>query len=327
MAAERLVRLLRKGPEAWATWRQADENRYYNSVKTKRDGTFYFPDHEIDLTSADLRCLKLRGVDLSLTNLRNVDFRGATLDDIDFSHSDLRGARFAAAKLDSPKFIETDLAGADFTRASVENAEFADADLTGARFKSANIEVSRFGGSILKGVDFTGAYIGAVEFSPRDFSDAILKAELDSCVFLDTDLSQVKGLAYARHGGPSTIGIDTFYRSKGRVPKRFLLNAGVPVSFVQHTRSLLKGIAGYYSCFISHSSKDKRFCDLLVSRLRRRGIPLWYFPENAKWGRGVWKEIDPVIHMCDKLILVCSMNSLRSGPVLREIERALQREQ
>jgi hypothetical protein len=42
-------------------------------------------------------------------------------------------------------------------------------------------------------------------------------------------------------------------------------------------------------------------------------------------GRKVWGQIDRSIRIYDKLVVVCSENSLQSGPVLREIERALQR--
>lgn len=51
-----------------------------------------------------------------------------------------------------------------------------------------------------------------------------------------------------------------------------------------------------------------------------------YFPENATWGKSVWSEIDPGIKIYGKLVVICSENSLQSGPVLRKIERALNRE-
>ena len=37
-------------------------------------------------------------------------------------------------------------------------------------------------------------------------------------------------------------------------------------------------------------------------------------------------EIDRAVRLYDKLIVVCSEDSLKSNPVIREIERALQRE-
>jgi hypothetical protein len=80
------------------------------------------------------------------------------------------------------------------------------------------------------------------------------------------------------------------------------------------------------SVFIGHSSKDKTFCDRLYTDLKARGIDAWYFPEDAKWGAPVWSEIDKNIKVYDRLIVVCSEHSLQSGPVLREIERALVRE-
>jgi hypothetical protein len=50
------------------------------------------------------------------------------------------------------------------------------------------------------------------------------------------------------------------------------------------------------------------------------------FDENAKWGEPVWGEIDTAIRHYDKLVVICSQHSLESPPVIREIERALQKE-
>ena len=82
----------------------------------------------------------------------------------------------------------------------------------------------------------------------------------------------------------------------------------------------------FYSCFISHSSKDTRFCDRLNADLQAKGVRTWYFPEDARWGETVWGQIDRGIKIYDKLIVVCSQTSLKSGPVQREIARALNRE-
>lgn len=82
----------------------------------------------------------------------------------------------------------------------------------------------------------------------------------------------------------------------------------------------------FESCFLSHSTKDKKFCDRLYRDLKANGVVCWYFPETAAWGQSVWGEIDRGIQVYDRLLVVCSENSLSSGPVLREMERALQRE-
>jgi hypothetical protein len=136
----------------------------------------------------------------------------------------------------------------------------------------------------------------------------------------------VKGLESVIHEAPSTIGIDTLYRSKGNIPEIFLRGCGIPETFITYARSLITQPIQFYSCFISHSSKDRKFCERLYLDLQARNVRVWYFPEDAKWGESLWGEIDRTIKTYDKLVVVCSRNSLTSVPVLREIERALDRE-
>jgi len=139
-------------------------------------------------------------------------------------------------------------------------------------------------------------------------------------------LRNVNGLETVEHEAPSTIGIDTIFRSNGQIPRTFLVEAGVPEDFIEHIPSLLRTPIEFYSCFISHSTKDKQFCDRLVQDLKAVHIRTWYFHENARWGESMWGEIDRAISHFDKVIVVCSRSSLTSKPVLREIERALVRE-
>jgi uncharacterized protein YjbI with pentapeptide repeats len=144
--------------------------------------------------------------------------------------------------------------------------------------------------------------------------------------FVDIDLSEVKGLATVRHIVPSTIGIDTIYKSKGNIPEVFLRGCGVPEDMIAYARSLRGKTIDFYSCFISHSAQDKKFCERLYADLQAKGVRIWYFPEDAKWGATVWGEIDRSIKIYDKLVVVLSEHSLQSKPVLREIQRSLDRE-
>jgi hypothetical protein len=80
------------------------------------------------------------------------------------------------------------------------------------------------------------------------------------------------------------------------------------------------------SCFLSHCVADKTFCEKLNLDLIASGIKSWYFPEDAIYGKKMWGEIDGKIVTSNKVVVICSKNSLVSEPVLREIERALQRE-
>ena len=60
--------------------------------------------------------------------------------------------------------------------------------------------------------------------------------------------------------------------------------------------------------------------------MQAKNVRCWKFDENAKWGEPVWGEIDTAIRHYDKLVVICSRHSLESPPVIREIERALQKE-
>jgi hypothetical protein len=102
----------------------------------------------------------------------------------------------------------------------------------------------------------------------------------------------------------------------------------VPEDVIEHLLPLIRtgSAIRWHSCFISYSTKDEEFARCLHADLQSKGLRCWLFLEDAKWGETVWGEIDRGIKLYDKLVLVCSENSLQSPAVLREIERALQRE-
>ncbi len=76
----------------------------------------------------------------------------------------------------------------------------------------------------------------------------------------------------------------------------------------------------------SVSTKDEESAQRLYADLQARNVRCWKFDENAKWGEPVWGEIDTAIRHYDKLVVICSQHSLETPPVIREIERALQKE-
>jgi hypothetical protein len=245
-----------------------------------------------DLSRADLSGADLGWANLSRADLRRANLSGAHLNGADLIGADLREANLSKADLSEACLIEANLIGADLSKA----------DLSGADLRLANL-----GWANLSGAYLSGALIGWI-------------------VFASVDLRGVNGLDKVHHIGPSTIGIDTIYLSQGEIPEVFLRGAGVPDDFIKYMRSLTGKALQFYSCFISYSDKDRDFVERLYADLQSNGVRTWYFPEDAKWGESVWGEIDRAIKIYDKIVVVCSRNSLQSGPVLREIERALQRE-
>ena len=70
--------------------------------------------------------------------------------------------------------------------------------------------------------------------------------------------------------------------------------------------------SSYYSVFISHSSADSRFAIFLAEKLGETGIHCWIDEHHLKPGDKITHAIDEAIRTWDKLILVCSQNSLTS---------------
>jgi hypothetical protein len=142
-----------------------------------------------------------------------------------------------------------------------------------------------------------------------------------------SDLSDVKGLETVRHIGPSTIGIDTIYRSNGKIPLAFLRGAGVPENFIEYMPSLVApGAIQFYSCFISYSTKDQEFADRLYADLQNKGVRCWFAPHDIHGGEHVIEQIDVAIRVHERVLLILSTDSMKSKWVETEIVKARKRE-
>ena len=164
---------------------------------------------------------------------------------------------------------------------------------------------------------------------PLSASGATL--EHSECVlttFAAVDLSEVRGLDSIKHQGPSTVGIDTLFLSKGKIPEAFLRGCGVPETLIAYLPSIIGAMQPiqFYSCFISYSSRDQSFAERLYADLQGKGVRCWYAPEDLKIGEKIRVGIDESIRVHDKLLLVLSKNSVASDWVEKEVETAMEKE-
>jgi len=235
----------------------------------------------------------------------------------DFSNANFNGWNLAGANLSLSNLTLTDFCGANLTNADLRNVNMTSSQLRGADFTWANLAEANLSRANLTGAIFKGTVLTNVDFAHAIFWLTELYG---------VDLSTAKGLETVDQMMSCHVDIATIYASKGLIPESFLRAAHIPETMIAFARFLFGRPTEFFSCFISHSAKDKRFCERLYADLQANNVAVWYFPEDAKWGESVWGEIDRSIKIYDKLIVVCSENSLQSGPVNREIERALNRE-
>jgi TIR domain/Pentapeptide repeats (8 copies) len=189
-----------------------------------------------------------------------------------------------------------------------------------------------FRGADLHGAHLTGAYLAGADLRWVDLTGVdptgadLTKAFIGWTRFADVDLSTARGLETVQHWGPSTIGIDTLYRSKGNIPEVFLRGAGVPDEMIAYMKSLVGRPFEFYSCFISYSSKDQEFAERLYADLQNKGVRCWFAPEDLKIGEKFRTSIDEAIRLRDKLLLVLSTHSMTSEWVETEVETAFEEE-
>jgi uncharacterized protein YjbI with pentapeptide repeats len=281
--------ILKQGVEVWNAWR------------------LKFPDIVPDLSYAHLNGRSLNHANFRKTNLANAVISGASLVDANF--------------------IRANLSNTDLRTARLYAANFFEANLTEANLTQANLGKASFDQSILNRANLTLAHLFRTEFFRVKLDEADLNlAVLVFTNFSDIDLSVVKGLDNVRHIGPSTIGIDTLYRSRGRISDIFLHGCGVPENLIIYSHSLIGQPIQFYSCFVSYSSKNQMFADRLYADLRNKDVRCWLASEDLKIGEKIRIGIDESIRIHDKLLLILSRYSVASSWVEQEVETALDRE-
>jgi hypothetical protein len=232
--------------------------------------------------------------DLTKRNLGSINLSGAYLRGVVFTGTDFTLADLSMADLQEADLCETNLTAADFRGTNLNKA-----DLSGS-----NLYASDFGFSDLVGTKFDGTSFGLTHI-------------------VSVDLSKTIGLENIDHVSPSSIGIDTLYKSQGKIPEVFLRGCGVPDQMIEYAKSLTATPTDYYSCFISYSNKDEDFAHRLHADLQANNFRCWYAPHDLKIGDKIRPVIDESIRVHDKLLLILSEHSVQSDWVEHEAEHAL----
>jgi uncharacterized protein YjbI with pentapeptide repeats len=290
------------------------------------------------LARADLAFDELNGVDLTNSNLRLADLQGASLQSAHLSRSNLTRAVLTRANLSRcvltrsnlswstlgwAELVGADLSYSDLSSANLEGANLANADLTGANLTSASLNGANLRGSILsstclKQADLTGADLRGATFNRADFESAsFYEAILGISAFINCDLSIAIALEFARHTGPSTIALDTIAKSGGRIPRKFLVDAGVAAPLLD-VQDHLNGINRAFPSVLMIGSKgDEELSARLRNSLQAQQIHCWSIEADDEAGLQSGEIILDHTDRFDRLVLLCTAASLESPQTRR----------
>ena len=297
---------LKEGVAAWNYWR------------------FENPDLRPDLSSSDLCGSHIPVTDFSHVNFSNSELRNAEMQGAILDRANLSFANFHRAHLRGVQLVASVASQMKLTAANVGYADLSDADFRGADLLGADLEGAILARTDLSGAHFFGTNLTGAKLDETNFEGA----RVGHVIFANLDLRKAKGLETLKHLGPSTIGIDTIYRSAGEIPEVFLRGAGVPEPFIANMKSLVAAMSPieFYSCFISHSSKDQELAERLHADLRSKNVRCWFAPEDLKIGDRLRPSFDEAIRVHDKLMVLLSEHSVRSEWVEKEVETAFEKE-
>ena len=303
------------------------------------------------LEGADLRGACLAGAYLNRAYLEAADLRRANLAkaylcEADLREADLRGVQLEGASVGGASFRGADLRksclrGAYFRKADLREADLREANLREADLDGVNFERARLEGSDLRGANLEGAYLGRANLEGASLAGCRCR----DTTFTNLDLSGAVWLESVGHGGPSTVGVDTILRSRGKIPEAILRGCGLspwevlgaklydpaltPPQFceiqVQILDAWTQGKDMINGCFISYSSKDAKFAEKLRTSLMAAGVNVWLDNHDLLAGDlqdQVWRAIQ-VQHVA---VLILSEHSIASDWVENELDMARRKE-
>jgi uncharacterized protein YjbI with pentapeptide repeats len=319
MANIKQMDIIKRGVDTWNAWR-INNSHILPSLSEAGLHMAYLKKANLskaDLSDAGLRLAdlieaNLKGADLNWANLSEANMRGANLretnlEGANMAGSNLRGTRLNSSDLNHANISRADISSSELNRANLHGADLSGADLSNSILRDANLIGANLTGANLEGADLTNAVIGATLFG-------------------NVDLSNVKGLEYLQHLGPSTIGIDTIYKSNGKVPVVFLRNAGVPRHLIDYIELFVDQNKKYYSCFITYSKKNEEFAHKLYEDLQTHGVRCWLSTEKLKRRDRNRTVIRSAVDLHDKLVMILSESSIEGNWAENEYNHSIDKE-
>ena len=306
MANPKHLAILSQGVEAWNEWQSKTGEK-------------------ADLSGANLNKTNFSNINFCSANLQDTNLQGSNIYNADLSVANLCGANLCRTNLRHANMSNADLSHVNLTTAHLTGVDLTGAILIGADLGSANLMEANLSETNLSEANLSNTTLINTNLRESNLSRANLESiDLGGTIFANVDLSTTVGLDSAKHHYPSSIGIDTLYKSNGKIPDVFLRGCGVPDSFIEQAKALIGAMEGiqFYSCFISYSGLDDEFARRLHGRLQQEHVRVWFAPHDIQGGKKLHEQIDEAIKVYDKLLILLSPNSLQSEWVMTELRKA-----
>lgn len=269
---------------------------------------------QVQLDDANFADANVRDASFYQSSLIRANFQNAILTHVQFKNTNLTDANLSGAAINA-----CDLIAANFTNADLRNADLTGAALNGANctdtdMRKVNLGNARLIETILVNTNFDGASLGSTNLG-------------------DVDATQFCIAKRLKHTKPSIIDPRTVIRSYHHPKfKQFMLDCGVPPIFAEYMIECARAVdepllrSLMQSTFISYGGPDEAFAQKLYDALKANNVITFFFPKSATMGERIDNEVYQSIQEHDRVILVCSSNSLNRPGVLHEIQETFDRE-
>lgn len=148
-------------------------------------------------------------------------------------------------------------------------------------------------------------------------------AELDSSIYMEMD----------NVINPTSHKIDTMQMSFAPRVLIYTSKVCVPMTKVMSIFNsfntlieIVEESEMHKTLFISYGGPDDGIVTEINKKLKSKGVKTWFFPDDALPGDKLHRMMHEGVNNHDRVLLVCSKNSLTRNGVLNEIERVLERE-
>jgi uncharacterized protein YjbI with pentapeptide repeats len=293
---------------------------------------------KVELQGADLSHADLTKADLSHANLA-----GVTLFEADLSHAklvaaNLSDARLSWAKLDSANLTDANLKDTILRETSLRDSRLQNVRLAGAKLyqtqaQRANLRYANLEMADLYYADLTDADLGFARLESAIFTHVYLSgANFENSKFHTTviqdcpSLGRAVGLEKSNHWLSTTIDALTLRACITKLPDLFLLGAGYTPFEIENLRAMYGSGIEFYSCFLSYAHTDGAFADRIHADLVQAGVSCWQDKHDMRGGEFWREQIRDQIRVRDKVVVVCSKDSIGRVAVIEEIIAGMREE-